>query len=119
MRQIGSPAPSPDARLLLYTISTPDWKEATTQSDIWIVPMSGGAGGEARQPLGLVVVGGLLFSQLVTLYVTPVFYTYLDELQQKFSRRRAKKAAPVRGSFLKSASWLVTKPSTPAAVLNW
>lgn len=36
-----------------------------------------GADGEARQPLGLVVVGGLLFSQLVTLYLTPVYYTYL------------------------------------------
>jgi HAE1 family hydrophobic/amphiphilic exporter-1 len=41
-----------------------------------------GAGGEARQPLGLVVVGGLLFSQLVTLYLTPVFYTYMSAIQE-------------------------------------
>ncbi|HLH43654.1 MAG TPA: efflux RND transporter permease subunit [Bryobacteraceae bacterium] len=41
-----------------------------------------GAGGEARQPLGLVVVGGLMFSQLVTLYLTPVVYTYMAALQR-------------------------------------
>jgi HAE1 family hydrophobic/amphiphilic exporter-1 len=46
-----------------------------------------GAGGEARQPLGLVVVGGLLFSQLVTLYLTPVVYTYMAQLQRALSRR--------------------------------
>jgi len=46
-----------------------------------------GAGGEARQPLGLAVVGGLAFSQFVTLYVTPVFYTYLDRLQKRQSAR--------------------------------
>ena len=52
-----------------------------------------GSGAESRRPLGLAVVGGLAFSQIVTLYVTPVFYTYLDALQQRFSRRRA--PAPV------------------------
>jgi len=59
-----------------------------------------GAGGEARQPLGLVVVGGLLFSQLVTLYLTPVFYTYMAALQERVqSWKRGKKEveAPVAG----------------------
>jgi len=47
-----------------------------------------GAGASTRRPLGVAVVGGLAFSQLVTLYVTPVFYTYLDDLQHRFSRRK-------------------------------
>ena len=42
-----------------------------------------GAGSESRRPLGLCVVGGLLFSQLITLYVTPVFYIYLEKLQNR------------------------------------
>jgi hydrophobic/amphiphilic exporter-1 (mainly G- bacteria), HAE1 family len=42
-----------------------------------------GAGGEGRRPLGLAVVGGLLFSQLITLYLTPVVYTYMDALQRR------------------------------------
>jgi len=53
-----------------------------------------GAGASTRRPLGVAVVGGLAFSQLVTLYVTPVFYTYLDEWQQWMSRRRARSKQP-------------------------
>ncbi|MEO5361099.1 MAG: efflux RND transporter permease subunit [Nitrospirota bacterium] len=41
-----------------------------------------GAGGDARQPLGIAVVGGLVFSQLMTLYITPVFYIYMDRLNK-------------------------------------
>ena len=47
-----------------------------------------GAGAESRRPLGLAVVGGLAFSQVITLYVTPVVYTYLDALAKRFSRRK-------------------------------
>jgi HAE1 family hydrophobic/amphiphilic exporter-1 len=45
-----------------------------------------GAGGETRRPLGLAVVGGLLLSQLLTLYITPVLYVYLDHLSDRFRR---------------------------------
>ena len=45
-----------------------------------------GAGAESRRPLGIAVVGGLAFSQIITLYVTPVIYTYLDEFQQWLGR---------------------------------
>ncbi len=48
-----------------------------------------GAGSELRQPLGLCVVGGLLVSQLLTLYITPVIYLYLDSLSERLSGRGA------------------------------
>ena len=48
-----------------------------------------GAGAESRRPLGLAVVGGLLVSQLLTLYITPVYYVYIEALRSRFSRRRA------------------------------
>jgi len=46
-----------------------------------------GAGGESRQPLGLATVGGLIFSQLMTLYLTPVVYIYLDRFQKNVGRK--------------------------------
>ncbi|HPI93586.1 MAG TPA: efflux RND transporter permease subunit [Deltaproteobacteria bacterium] len=49
-----------------------------------------GAGGESRRPLGLAVVGGLVFSQIVTLYITPVTYIYLDAFQTAVRRYYAR-----------------------------
>jgi HAE1 family hydrophobic/amphiphilic exporter-1 len=50
-----------------------------------------GAGAEARRPMGLAVVGGLLVSQLLTLFITPVFYTYMEQLRGLFRKRPARR----------------------------
>ncbi len=53
-----------------------------------------GAGSDSRRGLGLAVVGGLIFSQFVTLFITPVYYVYLDRFQRKFGRKRGGKQPP-------------------------
>ena len=57
------------------------------------IAMGYGQGGEARAPLGLTVVGGLMISQVITLYLTPVIYIYLDRLQSWGSRKGSKSEA--------------------------
>jgi hydrophobic/amphiphilic exporter-1 (mainly G- bacteria), HAE1 family len=62
------------------------------------IALGHGAGAESRRPLGIAVVGGLLFSQIITLYITPVVYTYFDAWQQRMARRRtAEYPEPVPG----------------------
>jgi HAE1 family hydrophobic/amphiphilic exporter-1 len=58
------------------------------------IALSLGAGGDARRPLGLAVIGGLLLSQFLTLYITPVIYVYFDRLQEFTMKRRAGAAVP-------------------------
>jgi multidrug efflux pump len=50
--------------------------------------LGGGTGSELRQPLGLVIIGGLALSQLLTLFTSPVIYLAFDRLSRRFSRSR-------------------------------
>jgi len=52
-----------------------------------------GTGSEMRQPLGVAVVGGLVFSQLLTLYVTPTFYVTMERFARALQKRRGTTAA--------------------------
>src|SRR5437879_5125023 len=52
-----------------------------------------GVGSELRQPLGITIIGGLVFSQILTLYTTPVVYLYFDRLAMRLTSRRPSHAA--------------------------
>ena len=65
-----------------------------------------GAGGESRRPLGVAVVGGLFFSQFLTLYITPVFYTYMEGFEERFHAWRARR---------RGVAEVETAPVAPAA----
>jgi multidrug efflux pump subunit AcrB len=53
-----------------------------------------GTGSELRKPLGITIVGGLIISQLLTLYTTPVIYLFFDRLAQRFRRNTGNRAVP-------------------------
>jgi multidrug efflux pump len=55
--------------------------------------LGNGIGSELRKPLGVSIVGGLLLSQLITLYTTPVIYLYFERLSEWAKERRARRAA--------------------------
>ncbi len=63
----------------------------TSAAILGAVPLalSFGNGGEIRRPLGIAIVGGLIISQLLTLYTTPVLYLYLDQLSGWSARLRS------------------------------
>jgi multidrug efflux pump len=56
--------------------------------------IGGGTGAELRQPLGVAIVGGLIVSQMLTIFTTPVIYLYLDRLQLWIQRSRGHVPAP-------------------------
>ena len=74
--------------------------------------LGSGTGSELRRPLGITIVGGLILSQLLTLYTTPVIYLFFDRLARRFSRdREAGRRKPAPEHAVQERPWLrpVTK----------
>ncbi len=78
------------------------------------IALGTGAGAEARRPLGIAVVGGLAFSQLITLYITPVIYTYLDRFNRRVEKTLARSETSVGGGLADASSLAVRNLNTGA-----
>ena len=73
-----------------------------------------GVGSELRRPLGITIIGGLLLSQLLTLYTTPVIYLFFDELASKLAQFRNRKRVRAPGMHARAGGWrLADEPLVP------
>ena len=75
--------------------------------------LESGTGSELRRPLGITMIGGLLVSQVLTLYTTPVIYLYMERLRLWIARRRGTAEAPASGP----PAVITLPPPTPTLLL--